>query len=259
MRTPASHPQPYPEDVTTGPILEVADLSVRFGGLTAVDDARFTVTRGRITGLIGPNGAGKTTLFNVITGLQSPTTGRVLLGGLDITGWPPQRRARAGIARTFQRLEIFGSQSVFDNVLTAAELHRGWSRGTRPARTVAAEALERVGVSAYRAAQGDAVPTGVARLVELARALAQQPRLLLLDEPSSGLSHQETNSFAALLRDLAAGGTSVLLVEHDMDLVMNVCDDVHVLDFGRVICSGPPAVVKADPHVQLAYLGAAAT
>ena len=237
------------------PLLDVQGVSVRFGGLTAVDDARFAVEQGRVTGLIGPNGAGKTTLFNVITGLQAPTSGRVLLDGEDITDWAPQERARRGIARTFQRLEVFGSLSVFDNVLTAAELRRGWTRDKQDPREVAARAIARVGVGGYADAMADAVPTGVARLVELARALALQPRLLLLDEPSSGLSEQETHAFAELLRDVVADGGSVLLVEHDVDLVMGLCQTLHVLDFGRVICSGPPATVQADPAVQAAYLG----
>jgi branched-chain amino acid transport system ATP-binding protein len=241
------------------PLLAVEGVTVRFGGLVAVDDARFTVGPGQVTGLIGPNGAGKTTLFNVITGLQAPTSGRVLLDGVDVTDWPPQRRARQGVSRTFQRLEVFGSLSVFDNVLTAAELHRSWSKQSDPVREVAAEALERVGVAAYAGTMADTVPTGIARLVELARALALRPRLLLLDEPSSGLSQSETESFAELLRGLVSSGTSVLLVEHDVDLVMGVCDTLHVLDFGRVICSGPPAAVQSDPAVQQAYLGVAAT
>ena len=244
--------------MSTPPLLEVDHVSVRFGGLVAVDEASFALEPGQVTALIGPNGAGKTTLFNVITGLRAPSRGRVLLDGQDITGWPAPRRARAGVARTFQRLEVFGSLSVLDNVRTAAELRRGWDKGAPPAREVARAALRRVGLSSYGDAMADAVPTGVARLVELARALALQPRLLLLDEPSSGLSQSETADFAALLRELADEGTGVLLVEHDVDLVMGVCHTVHVLDFGRVICSGTPAVVQADPRVQQAYLGVAA-
>jgi branched-chain amino acid transport system ATP-binding protein len=244
--------------MTGAPLLQVDEVSVRFGGLVAVDHAAFSLEPGQVTALIGPNGAGKTTLFNVITGLRAPSGGRVLLDGEDITGWPAHRRARAGIARTFQRLEVFGSLSVLDNVLTAAELRRGWDRSSPPARDIARDALCRVGLWSSADAMADAVPTGVARLVELARALALQPRLLLLDEPSSGLSHSETADFATLLRELASDGTGVLLVEHDVDLVMGVCDAVHVLDFGQVICSGPPAVVQSDPNVQRAYLGVAA-
>ncbi|MCW2607496.1 MAG: transporter ATP-binding protein [Frankiales bacterium] len=238
-------------------LLDIDGVSVRFGGLVAVDDARLEVQEGVVTGLIGPNGAGKTTLFNVITGLQAPSSGRVLLDGADISGWKPQERARRGIARTFQRLEVFGSLSVFDNVLTAAELRRSWSTDGEDPRAVAAEQLARTGLEPYADVMADAVPTGVARLVELARALALRPRLLLLDEPSSGLSEEETHAFAGLLREVVADGGSVLIVEHDVDLVMGLCSTVHVLDFGRVICSGPPSVVQADPAVQQAYLGVA--
>jgi branched-chain amino acid transport system ATP-binding protein len=239
-------------------LLEIDGVTVRFGGLTAVDDARLSVEEGCVTGLIGPNGAGKTTLFNVITGLQAPTAGRVLLDGADVAGWKPQERARRGIARTFQRLEVFGSLSVRDNVLTAAELRRSWSSEGEDPRQVTEEVLARVGLAPYAGAMADAVPTGVARLVELARALALRPRLLLLDEPSSGLSEEETHAFAALLREVVADGGSVLIVEHDVDLVMSLCETIHVLDFGRVICSGPPPVVQADIAVQQAYLGVAA-
>jgi branched-chain amino acid transport system ATP-binding protein len=237
-------------------LLEVTNVSVRFGGLVAVSDVSLSVPTDTVTGLIGPNGAGKTTLFNVISGLQQPTHGSVALDGVDITRWSAARRARAGIARTFQRLEVFGSLSVRDNVLTAAELNRGFNRDARPASQVADEMLERVGASAYANAPADAVPTGVARLVEVARALAVQPKALLLDEPSSGLSPSETETFGALLRELASSGTAVLLVEHDVDLVMHVCDYIHVLDFGRIIGAGTPAEVRADPVVQHAYLGA---
>ncbi|HWA67787.1 MAG TPA: ABC transporter ATP-binding protein [Mycobacteriales bacterium] len=237
-------------------LLEVADVTVRFGGLVAVSDVTLSVPAEAVTGLIGPNGAGKTTLFNVISGLQQPTQGRVRLDGTDITKWSAARRARAGIARTFQRLEVFGSLSVRDNVLTAAELGRGFNRDGRPAGRVADEMLERVGASSYAHAAADAVPTGVARLVEVARALAVQPKVLLLDEPSSGLSPSETEEFGRLLRELAGSGVAVLLVEHDVDLVMHVCDYLHVLDFGRIIGAGTPAEVRADPVVQNAYLGA---
>jgi branched-chain amino acid transport system ATP-binding protein len=237
-------------------LLEVSDVSVRFGGLVAVSDVSLDVPAGQVTGLIGPNGAGKTTLFNVITGLQPPSAGRVRLEGTDITKWSASRRSRAGIARTFQRLEVFGSLSCRDNVLTAAELRRGFGGDSQPAGEVADQMLARVGATDYADAPADAVPTGVARLVEVARALALSPHVLLLDEPSSGLSPTETDTFGQLLRDLAAAGTAVLLVEHDVDLVMHVCDRIHVLDFGRLIGAGTPAEVRANPVVQQAYLGA---
>jgi branched-chain amino acid transport system ATP-binding protein len=242
-------------------LLEVNSVSVRFGGLVAVGEVSLEVPAGQVTGLIGPNGAGKTTLFNVITGLQPPTHGAVYLEGTDITKWSAARRAREGVARTFQRLEVFGSLSVRDNVLTAAELRagpalrRGFDRAAPSALAVADQLLDRVGATAYADAAADAVPTGVARLVEVARALAIQPKVLLLDEPSSGLSPSETEAFGQLLRDLAAAGTGVLLVEHDVDLVMHVCDRIHVLDFGRLIGAGTPSEIRADPVVQAAYLG----
>jgi branched-chain amino acid transport system ATP-binding protein len=236
------------------PLLEVENVVVQFGGVTAVDDASFTMNAGTVTGLIGPNGAGKTTCFNVITGLQRPTRGHVRFRGRDVTGAAVHRRAKSGMARTFQRLEAFGSLSVRDNVRTALDIHRGL-RGLLSRPTGVDALLERVGIADYADERADAIPTGAARLLELARALACQPRLLLLDEPSSGLDESETDDFGALLRELAAEGRGVLMVEHDMDLVMGVCDEIHVLDFGSVIASGTPAQVRADKRVQEAYLG----
>jgi branched-chain amino acid transport system ATP-binding protein len=237
------------------PLLEVDGVVVQFGGVTAVDDATFAMEPGTVTGLIGPNGAGKTTCFNVITGLQRPTRGRVRFRGKDVTGAPVHRRARMGMARTFQRLEAFGSLTVRDNVRAALDIHhglRGWARRTGPEVDAL---LDRVGIAGYAQERADAIPTGAARLLELARALACEPTLLLLDEPSSGLDESETDDFGDLLRELAAEGRGVLMVEHDMDLVMGVCDQIHVLDFGSVIASGTPAQVRADTRVQRAYLG----
>jgi len=239
------------------PLLHVDDVVVQFGGVTAVNHANFEVEQGTITGLIGPNGAGKTTCFNVITGLQTPTGGKVLLDGRDITRMPVHRRARRGIGRTFQRLEAFGSLSVEDNVRTALDIHEGLG-GLFRLRSVQADVddlLERVGISSYAQDRADSIPTGVARLLELARALACDPRLLLLDEPSSGLDESETEAFGDLLKDLAAEGRTVLMVEHDMDLVMRVCDTIHVLDFGSIIAQGTPAEIRANALVQKAYLG----
>jgi branched-chain amino acid transport system ATP-binding protein len=237
-------------------LLEVVGVTVRFGGVTAVDDATFAVDEGTITGLIGPNGAGKTTLFNVISGLQAPTSGRVRFRNHDITRSSVNARARAGIGRTFQRLEAFGSLTVRENVLVAREIRagvRGWF-GRRPDAVVDA-LLERVGITHYAHQRADSVPTGVARLLEIARALAIDPRLLLLDEPSSGLDEAETENFGALLRELAAHGTAILMVEHDMDLVMGVCNLIHVLEFGRVIATGTAEQIRSDRAVQAAYLG----
>jgi branched-chain amino acid transport system ATP-binding protein len=238
-------------------LLEIDEVSVQFGGLLAVDDASLSVPEGCVTGLIGPNGAGKTTLFNVITGLQAPSGGRVRLDGTDITRRRPYRRARLGIARTFQRLEAFGSLTARENVLVALEMRRRWAKSRYDAGKIADELLERVGAAQVAEKRVDSLPTGSARLVELARALATDPKVLLLDEPSSGLDEQETDALGALLRELTADGLAVLLVEHDMPLVMEACTHISVLDFGRVIAEGTPGEIQADPSVQRAYLGTA--
>jgi branched-chain amino acid transport system ATP-binding protein len=210
-----------------------------------------TAEPGRITGLIGPNGAGKSTLFDVASGLRRPSSGRVFLGGRDITRLRPSERARRGLARTFQRLELFGRLSVRDNLRVAAEL--GPER--RCADRAVTEILARLGLTDIADTAPDALPTGVGRLVEVGRALAIRPQVLLLDEPAAGQDGEETERFAALLRSLAADGTAVVLVEHDMSLVMGVCDEVYVLDLGKVIAVGPPEVIRADETVLAAYLG----
>jgi branched-chain amino acid transport system ATP-binding protein len=237
-------------------LLEVRDVTVRFGGVTALDGVTLRVDAGRVTGLIGPNGAGKTTLFNVISGLQPTQCGSVAFRDKDLRHVLPSGRSRAGIGRTFQRLEAFGSLTVRENVLVAIEIRQGW-RWMRSAaqRAEADHLLDRVGIAQFADSRADAVPTGVARMLEVARSLATEPRLLLLDEPSSGLVETETERFGRLLRDLAAEQRGILLVEHDMSLVMGACDYVYVLDFGRVIAAGPPAEIRADPRVQQAYLG----
>lgn len=238
------------------PALQAEHVSVRFGGVLAVDQVNLSVEPAAITGLIGPNGAGKTTIFNVFGGLQHPTEGKVLLEGRDITRLKAHARARRGMARTFQRLEIFGSLSVRDNIQVAAEIRKGWARDRSNPSAVAAELIQRIGLAPVADARVDAVPTGTARLVELARALATRPSLLLLDEPGSGLDQQETGVLGDVLLDLASEGMAVLLVEHDVELVMRVCDRVNVLDFGKLIAEGTPAEVQADSAVQAAYLGA---
>jgi branched-chain amino acid transport system ATP-binding protein len=237
------------------PALEIADVSVKFGGINAVSDVSFTADTGMITGLIGPNGAGKTTTFNVITGLQPPTHGRVFIAGQDVSKLPPHKRARLGVARTFQRLEVFGSLTAYENILAAAEFHRSWSGDSQPPRQIAAQTLNRVGLGSVAEARVDALPTGLARLVELGRALATKPRLLLLDEVGSGLSHEEVRVLGDLLLELASEGIAILLVEHDVELVMRVCSRIHVLDFGLLIASGTPAEIQKNAAVQAAYLG----
>jgi branched-chain amino acid transport system ATP-binding protein len=238
------------------PALEARDVTVRFGGATALDGVSLTVSRGEVTGLIGPNGAGKTTLFNVLTGLLSPTSGRVFLDDRDVTRASTHARARRGLGRTFQRLELFTSLSVRDNVRVAGDIHRSWrgSKGGTP-RTVD-EVIDLVGLRDVADREVADLPTGQARLVELARALMVQPSVLLLDEPASGQTERETHAFGRLLRQLTDEGLAICLVEHDVSLVMGVCTTVHVLDFGVVIASGPAHEVRRDPKVIDAYLGA---
>ena len=240
-------------------LLEVRGATVRFGGHIAVNDVDLSVEAGSITGLIGPNGAGKTTLFNVITGLQETVSGRVLIAGQDLTGAKAHVRARRGIARTFQRLEVFGSLTARENLLTAAEIRRSWSRERGGNLNAEVDALiERVGIGAVAHERVDAMPTGLARLVELGRALATRPKVLLLDEPASGLDESESDSFAELLTELADDGMGILLVEHDVQLVMRVCANINVLDFGSILATGTPAEIQANPAVLDAYLGSPA-
>jgi branched-chain amino acid transport system ATP-binding protein len=242
-------------DLSAPPVLAVEDVSVRFGGLQALDAVALDVAAGEVHGLIGPNGAGNTTLFNVITGLQRPTRGRVHLGTHDVTGSKPYVRARLGLGRTFQRLELFGTLSARENVQMAAEVQqRKLSSGRTPAEEADYQ-LARVGILHVAHEPTDSLPTGLARLVEMARALATSPSVLLLDEPSSGLNAEETLGVGAVLQQLASEGMGVLLVEHDMALVMAICARVDVLDNGSVIARGDPATVQADPAVQEAYLG----
>ncbi len=237
--------------------LDVEGVTVGFGGLLALDEVDLDVEAGRVTGLIGPNGAGKTTLFNAICGLQAMRAGQVRIDGRDVSKLPPHRRARRGLARTFQRLETFGSLSVRDNVNVAWQLSqdRLGIIGARDKQVTVDGVLERVGIAQIADEYVDALPTGLARLVELARALATSPAVLLLDEPSSGLDGPETDAMGDLLVELADEGLGVLLVEHDVALVMRTCARIHVLEFGRIIAVGAPDEIKGNAAVQAAYLG----
>ncbi len=237
-------------------LFEARGLTISFGGHNAVTGVDLDVEAGCITGLIGPNGAGKTTIFNAITGLQYVDRGRLGLDGRDITHASPRRRARLGIARTFQQLEVFGSLTVRDNIRVASEIRRRWAHDFKAdVRHDTDAILERVGLRDVAGERADALPTGLGRLCELGRALAARPRLLLLDEPASGLNDQETQAFADLLQKLATEGIAVLLVEHDMGLVMQVCNVIHVIDFGALLEVGPPDQIRESRAVLNAYLG----
>jgi len=250
-------------------LLSLNGITRRFGGLIAVDGVDLAVAKGGVTAVIGPNGAGKTTLFNIISGFQAPNAGRIVFDGIDITGHPPEAIAAAGVVRTFQLVQLFQNLSVLENVKVGSHLHTTgglWSAVLRLPRTRAAErALEArarellafVGLDAEADEEANALAYGQQRLLEIARSLAAGPRLLLLDEPAAGLSVEETRRLAAAIRTIADRGTTVLLIEHDMKLVMNTADTVAVLDFGRKIAEGPPETVREDAAVIAAYLGAA--
>ncbi len=237
-----------------GPVrLETRAVGVRFVGVHALVEVDAQVAEGEIVGLIGPNGAGKTTLVNVLSGFQRPTTGHVLLDGQDITRWPAHRRARGGVARTFQSVRSFRGLTVRENV-EAAAFATGESRSA--ARDTTEAVLRLVGLSAIAEMTASAVSYGQERRVGIARALASKPRILLLDEPAAGLNEAESDELLAILSSLRTDlGCGLLVIEHDMRLIMRLCDRLHVLDYGQTICQGPPAQVAKDPRVLEAYLG----
>jgi len=237
-------------------VLEIRGLNVHFGQTHAVREVDLEVDEGEIIGLIGPNGAGKTSTFNAISGVQR-CTGRVKLTGLDISGASPHRRVRLGMSRTFQRLELFGSMSARDNIQTAGEITaRARHRSHRSVTAATDEILELVGLAHVAEERAETLPTGHARLVEVGRALATDPTVVLLDEPASGLDEHETRHLAMVLQRVRDRGVAVLMVEHDLDLVMELCSRLYVMNLGEVIASGTPEDVRADPGVQAAYLGA---
>ncbi|HEV8437134.1 MAG TPA: ABC transporter ATP-binding protein [Methylomirabilota bacterium] len=243
-------------------ILEVVGLTKRFAGLTALDAVSFTAEEGQILGLFGPNGAGKTTCFHCLSGFARPDAGRVIFDGREITGQTPDRLARAGLARTFQIVKPFRDLTAAENVIVAlGHRHYGgftalvgsW-RGSGTRRR-ALELLERVGLTAEADRKAGLLTLGMLKRLEVARALALEPRLILLDEPLGGLSHEEMSATADLIADLRAQGLTVILVEHQMRIAMSLVDRVVVLDHGALIASGPPERVRADPRVIEAYLG----
>jgi branched-chain amino acid transport system ATP-binding protein len=247
-------------------VLETKGLTVSFGGIHAVDDVDLVVDEGAFVGLIGPNGAGKTTLIDAVTGFVPPTSGTVHFAGVDVTSTSPAERARAGLVRTFQSLELFEDLTVGDNLRVAAEPARWWNPladAVRPRRVdpsaveAVAWALEVVGLAGAAGDFPSDLSHGQRKLVAVARALASQPRLVLLDEPAAGLDSTETALLGEHLRTLPEHGVTVLLVDHDMNLVLGVCDRVAVLDVGSVIADGPPDAIRGDARVVEAYLGTA--
>jgi branched-chain amino acid transport system ATP-binding protein len=248
-------------------LLAAQGLTRRFGGLVAVDDVSFEVFEGTILALIGPNGAGKSTLFNLLTAFDRADAGRVAFDGRDLAGLPPHRLVRLGLARTFQNTQLFEEMTALENVLAGAHTRTrtGWARaalrlpGTageeRDAREEAERLLRLVGLEAVARTHAADLPHGTRRLLEVARALASHPRLLLLDEPAAGLNSAETGQLAHVLRQVRDSGVTLIVVEHDMGLVMEVSDEIVVLNEGRKIAEGPPLLIQKDPAVIAAYLG----
>jgi len=249
-------------------LLEVKDLSIHFGGVKAVQNVSFNIDAGIVYAVIGPNGAGKTTLFNLITGIYTPTTGTILLDGESIGGKSPDELARRGVARTFQNLQICMNMSAIENVMGGAHLRLDrnlikaalrWpalKKRDRELHAEAAELMRFVGLDAFVNARADAMPYGALKRLEIARALAMKPRLIFLDEPAAGLNPKETIDVDELVRKVADSGVTVVLVEHDMKMVMNLSDRILVLDYGKKLTEGTGAEVRRNPDVIAAYLGA---
>ncbi len=248
-------------------MLELKGITQVFGGVTALDDVSFTVDSNLITGVIGPNGAGKTTLFNIVTGIYQQTAGTVIFEGRDISGLPAERLAALGMVRTFQNVELFGQMTVLENVmvgmhsrtrsgLLACSLKMPWTVAEeRRIQEEAHQWLSFVGIDELADVQASNLPFGKGRLLEIARALACKPRMVLMDEPAAGLNSQETMGLAALIRRIRDTGVTVVLVEHDMELVMDICEQIVVLNLGRKLAEGTPREIQDNHEVIAAYLG----
>jgi len=248
-------------------LLDVLDLSIHFGGVKAVQNVSFSIDPGIVYSVIGPNGAGKTTLFNLVTGVYRPTTGEIRLDGEPIQGRSPNELARRGVARTFQNLQVCMNMSALENVMVGAHLRLDRNplkaalrmpalrRRDGELREEAAALMRFVGLERYTGANADAMPYGALKRMEIARALAMKPRLLFLDEPAAGLNPKETLEIDELIRKLAESGITVVLVEHDMKMVMNISHRILVLDYGRKLTEGTAEEVRRDPNVIAAYLG----
>ena len=248
-------------------MLRLEGITQVFGGLTALEDVSFTARKGEITGVIGPNGAGKTTLFNIVTGIYIQSGGSVHLDGRNVTGLPAERLARLGMVRTFQNIELFGQMTVLENVMVG--LHTRSRSGIlscafklpghlKEERRIAERAthwLEFTGIADLGGTEASNLPFGKGRLLEIARALALEPRIILMDEPAAGLNSRETVQLAALIRKIRDSGITIILVEHDMELVMDVCDSILVLNLGRKLAEGTPRQIQENPAVIAAYLG----
>jgi branched-chain amino acid transport system ATP-binding protein len=248
-------------------MLDVTGITQVFGGVTALEDVSFKILKGDITGVIGPNGAGKTTLFNIISGIYTQTAGRVVLEGKDVTGLPPERLAPLGMVRTFQNIELFGGMTVLENVmvgmhcrsssgLLACSLKMPWVvREERRIRNEALKWLEFTGISDLAGDLAGNLPFGKGRLLEIARAMAVEPSIILMDEPAAGLNSQETLLLARLIQKIRDLGITIVLVEHDMELVMEICDRIVVLNLGRKLAEGTAREIQENPEVIAAYLG----